>query len=471
MQVQTMIDERGWTPLYDYDSDGGLSLSQLHAASLQLQELLAGNPLVKRGSQLRIIYTWGGGVDFGAKAERDAKGKKKNAQLTGAVQAICDLPRNIANLFSSVGQEELERAAYTDGNVFLLSDNLTKATMTIPIKQIQGDIRNPDDHSEIWAFRRVWSSDPNANKPVFQVRWYFTDLYDDAPMPPATVAYGGKREAVDRKKTMLQLKFNSQIGWAYGVPDALAIIAWARLYKEFVLNGYVMSKALAQLAYKMTSKSAAGASGAAVQVALPGQSGSTASMVEGQQLDPLSTAGKGYDFDSGRAIAAHIASGIEVSLVALLSDSGAAKGSSSTEQTLDGPTRATAAMRRRTWQDHYSRIFRFFGNTRRLKLTWHDLPLEQIQRIMQAWVLANNTGYFEREVIQQGISEAMSIAEPGDIPDGAMYPNNTKSLPRKDIDSDGTGGGTTGAGGATAGTGQGQGDGSGSGLGNDHSTD
>jgi hypothetical protein len=345
----------------------------------------------------------------------------------------------------------------------------------VPIKEIQGDMRNPEDHSEIWAFRRVWTEDPNATSPLYKVQWIYTDDFDNYAGRPrqTTITYGGKAEPVAQNRTMIHLKFNEQIGWAYGIPDALAIVAWARLYREFVLNGYVMSKALARIAFKIISKSASGASAAAVQVSRPGEAGGSASLVEGQSIDALSSAGQGYDFDSGRAIVAHIAAGLGVSLVALLGDAGAAKGSSSTEQTLDGPTQASSAMRRRLWEAHFERVLEWLGNRYGLKATWHDLPVEQIQRRLQAWTLANNTGYFAKDIIQRGMADSLGIADPGPVPQGALLPSNSASLPRKDIDTDGSGskGGTTGAGGATAGTGQGQGDGSGSGLGNDHSTD
>lgn len=471
--VSLMLDEKGWAPLYDTDADGGLTLGQLHSASEQLRELVVGNPIVGRGAELHIIYVFGGGVDLTGVG---AKGKAK--PFTAEIQKKLENGRNRRTFLTAVAQEKLERAAYTDGNVFVLGNESFGTASLVPIKEIQGDLRNPEDHSEIWAFRRVWTEDPNATQPLYRVQWIYTDDFDNysGQQRKSTIRYGGKDEPVANQRTMIHLKFNEQIGWAYGVPDALSIVAWARLYREFVLNGYVMSKALARIAFKIISKSANGASAAAVQVSRPGEAGGSASLVEGQSIDALSSAGQGYDFDSGRAIVAHIAAGLGVSLVALLGDAGAAKGSSSTEQTLDGPTQASSAMRRRLWESHFERILEWLGNRYGLRAVWHDLPVEQIQRRMQAWTQVHNTGLFSADVVQQGIADTLQIAEPGAVPDGYLLQNNRKSLPLKNIDTDGQpgsggapSGGATGAGGSTAGTGQGQG-GNGS-TGNDHSTD
>lgn len=464
--VGRMIDERGWSPIYDYGSDGGLSLSQLRASSEQLRELVVGNPFVGRGAAVRSIYVWGAGVEFGAKNPVGSKAKT-TPSLKTEVQKLVDDVRNQRYIFGADAQLELERAAYTDGMVFALGDIAKKTFERVSLKQITADLRNPDNPEEVWAYRRVWTRDPNMPNPVQIVRWYYTDIYDGTRH--ANIKHGDKLEQVDRTKTIIDKKFNGQIGWALGVPDALAIIAWARLYREFLVNGYIMSKALAQLAYKATQATATGANTAAVQVAQRQQAGSTAVVGAGGNFEALPSAGKGYDFVSGHPLLAAMAAGVGVSEDAL-----SAKGGSD----LDSPSRASAAMRRRSWEEFFVRIFRFMGNTKKLRVIWHDLPDEQIQRRLQAWTLLHNSGLFAGQIVRDGLADAMQITEPGDIPDGYMLPNNEKSLNRADVDADGNpvDPGATGAGGATAGTGQGQGGdgdtgGKGSGLGNDHSTD
>jgi hypothetical protein len=474
-QIDMMIDAKGWTPLFDYGVDGGLSLEQVHAASKQLRELVVGNPFMKRGSQLRITYVWGGGCEFTSEREQRKGGKteKKTVGLSRDLRAIMDRPKNQRNLFSPLAQETLERAAFTDGTVFTLGDDETKDYQVIPIAEIQGMLHNPDDSSEVWAYRRVWYRDPNKTDAVPTVRWYYTDSFPESTeMPRKTrIRYQDKLEVIDPGKTIFDGEFNAHSGWALGVPDGLAAIGWVRLYREFLTNGAIMSRALAQFAFRATMKSQDGANKGALQVGKPKGAGQT--VFSSDDFAPLATAGKGYDFDSGRPLAAGIAAALEVSLVGLLSDPGAGGGaSSSTAQTLDPPAKATAAMRRRLWVAYFERIFRHMGlvGTQTLKIIWHDLQEEQLQRILQAMILAHGTGLFEGSVIQGLIAEVLGIGEPGEVPDGYLVPNNKATAAVNAPKTNPNPNGTTGAGGSTAGSGQGQSSDGGQGA-NDHSTD
>ena len=448
-----MIDEKGWKPLYDYDESGGLSLGQIHASSKQLRELVVGNPFVGRGCQVRIARTWGAGVEFGPRerfVQPRAGAKSQTARernLTARILDLTEHPRNLRYLFSPDAQAELETAAYTDGNLFALGDITTKTFQRIPVDQITADLRNPGNTEEIWAFRRVWSHNPNDRNMKREVRWYYTDIYDGERAD--RIQYDGTFESVDRTKTMIDKSFNRQIGWAYGAPDALSIIAWSRLYREFLVNGYIMSRALAQFAYKASIESAKGGQQASLAIARPNQAGST---YVGGDLTPIATAGKGYDFASGRPLAAAMAAGIGISLVELTNDPGSASGSNAVATSLASPSRSTAVMRRRSWDEWWARIFRFMGNSAGLKVTWHDLPEEQIQRQMEAWGLAHESGLFGPDVIQTGMANAMQISNPGPVPDDYQSPNERA---KPTVSSQGVSDPVPG----------------GSGTGNDHSTD
>lgn len=485
--VELMIDEKGWTPIYEYGADQGLTLGQVKRASRQLRELVVGNPTVGQGAMLRTIYTWGGGVDFSLKNLTNGNPNS----LTTALVDTMQLPANQRYLFSASANEEFERCAFTDGTLFILGDKLKKTVERVPISQICGDLRNPTNLEEIWAYRRVWYLNPDAENESDrgeQVAWYFTDIYDGPAYGNIQSGLAPGPEPVDRSKTMIDIGFNKQIGWAYGVPDSLAIIAWAKLYKEFLVNGYVMSRALAKIAYKVTTTTVGGGTNASATMTTPGQAGSTVIEGNGNSLVPLTSAGKGYDFGSGRALAGQMAAGLGVGLGALLAD---AEG----DTPLDGPSQLAAATRRRNWDDGWRRIFAFFGNSKKLVTTWHDLPVDQLQRQIQAFTLANNTGLFKPEPMQRGFANALQLADPGPIPDGYMIPNNVHSQDRLDVDADGNPvpantpaagdpqtppvkpkgspkakGGTTGSGGSNGGNGQGKSTGTGKSP-NDHSTD
>lgn len=482
LQVDQMLDDKGWTPIYDYGNGDGLTLHQVKQASRQLRELVVGNPFVKQGSLVRSIYIWGAGVQFSLK-----RADGSPADLTAALRTFVNTPKNRRYVFGAAAQAEFETAAFTDGTLFLLGDRASNTFERVPISQITGDLRNPDNAEEIWAYRRVWNRNPQAAEQQAdmnqQIRWYFTDLYDGKPYRSINSPLWGT-EPVDNSKVLVDIGFNKQVGWAYGVPDSLAIIAWAKLYREFLVNGYVMSRSLAKFAYRVTTSSATGSTNVAQQLTLPGQAGSAAVMGSGNDMSAMTSAGKGYDFTSGRPLAEAMAAGLGVSLNALLASpvAGGADGTS-----LDGPARAMGIVRRRQWDDAFSRIFGFGGNQKDLVATWTDLTDDQLQRVLQAWTLTNNTGLFPPEPIQAGIAKAMKLPNPGAIPEGYMIPNNSKSLDRLDIDTDGQTGadpaqgdqqtaptkpakGTTGSGGSNAGNGQGKASGVGKGS-NDHSTD
>lgn len=446
--VDRMLDEKGWKQLFQHDAlDGGLTLAQIQLASKQLRELLAGNPILKRALRARLTYVWGGGVEYAAWSASD-----KPTTLTTAVRATMRKPSNRRSLFSNQAHVEFESAAFTDGNLFLLFSDSGQTCQRIVMDQITADLRDPDDQEVIWMFRREWDQNPAGTTPEqrqHSVRWYYTDAYEGRRASFVQVT-PQKREPVDTTRTFVHIAVNPQLGWAYGIPDALPVIAWLRLYREFLTNGYVMSRALAQIAFKMSSKTAAGGTRAAAEVALPGQGGSAMALGDGQDMSALATAGKGYDFNSGEPLAAAVAAGIEVSVDTLL-----AKG---TQTELDMDTRAAAEMRRLDWDDAYDRILTRLGSTRPLRASWRDLPVEQIQRQLQAWTLLNQSGVVEGEVVQQGMARALKISDPGSVP------SNYKP-------SGGAAGSAASTTGATATGGTGQGDSTGPATGNTDTRD
>lgn len=437
--VDRMLDERGWHQLFAKDAlDGGLTLAQIKLASNQLRELLAANPILKRGLRARLTYVWGGGVSY---AGWSATGKP--VTLTAEVRNRLRLPLLKRVLFSNGAHVEFESAAFTDGNIFLLWRGQERV-QRIVMEQITADLRDPDDQETIWMFRREWDQNPSGKTPEerkHSVAWFYTDAYTGTRRSRVVVDANGKTEAVDTTATMQHHRFNPQLGWAYGIPDALPVVAWLKLYREFMTNGYIMSRALAQIAFKMTAKTASGGTRMSAEIAAPGQSGGAQVMGEGQDMSALATAGKGYDFGSGKPLAAIIATGLEVSVSTLLAEG------SQTE--LDMDTRAAAEMRRLDWDDAYERILGQMGSRYDLRATWRDLPVEQIQRQMQAWTLTANSGLFAGEVTQQGMAATMKIADPGPVPQGYKPGPQAAAAAA----------GTTGAAGATGGTGQGQSDG------------
>lgn len=408
--VSMMIDSQGWSPVYG-TKESGLDLSDLRNASAQLRELVVGNPLLKRGAKLRSSYVWSRGMGL----------PKLSNQMKNKVYS----PLSERYLFSSVAWEELELAAYTDGNIFVLIDQ-KKNPMRVSLEEVTAVMTDPDNNEVIWAVRREWIQRNNSIADREVLRWYYTDAYP-GPITPS-VEVNGKTEIVDTTKTMFYHGFNRQIGWTFGIPDALPVLAWAKLYREFLENGTIMTKALAQFAYKVSSKSRVGVTNAAAKIAVSdggtNRVGATAAMGSDTDLIPMPKAGAGYDFDAGKPIAAMIASGLEVSIVALLSDPGSS-GAYSTAQTLDTPTQKAMESRQHSWSLFYKRILRFYGMDNGIEITWPSIETEPTHRMVQALAMAWETGTLRKEEYRKAILDILDItpfAETG--PDGIMIPNN-----------------------------------------------
>lgn len=441
-QIDMMLDAQGWTSIWEYDDDRGLTLRQIKEASRQLRELRVGNPYINNGYRIRNAQTWGGGCDFSSRLLTRAEVKP----LPTEYQRLITQPWAQRYIFGNKAHGELESAVFTDGVILLLGRDSDKRMQRIQIQEISGLYHNPNNSEEIWAYRRTWNPDPQGDNAEMRTRWYYTDMVPARERRRVIRTRGGQRELAETEYTLIDMHFNRQIGWGLGVPDALCVVAWARLYKEFLVNGYVMSRSLARLAYKVTVASAQGAQNTATTVATPGQSGSTYIEGAGNALTPLATAGKGYDFGSGAGLGSAIAAGLGVSWDALTATPSA--GSAGAASALDPIAKATAAVRRSEWDDEFVRLFRYFGMDRQLVVTWHDLPEETLQRQMQAWALVDQTELFSGETLQRGIARVMGIADPGALPSW-WKPTSQRGI--KDPT-------TSGASGSTRGSGQGDGE-------------
>jgi hypothetical protein len=413
--ISMMIDNQGWNPLYDTQK-GGMTLEDLKLASSQLRELAIGNPLIKRGAKLRSSYVWSRGVNF--------------PRMTSRVRNKMFTNLNERYIFSQEAYEELEMAAYTDGNIFLLGKDTDSQFTRVGLEEITGVMTDPDNKEVVWAVRRTWKRKIAINE-VEVIRWYYTDSYPTNRRRPTNVKNSaGVNEIADVAYTMFYHSFNRQIGWTFGVPDAISVIAWARLYREFLENGAIMTKALAQFAYKLSSRGRSGINNAAAKIAVPdGQAnrvGATAAMGSDVDLVPMPRAGSGYDFESGKSLASMIASGLEVSVVALLADPGSS-GSYGTAQTLDTPTQKAMEVRQRAWSSLMKRILRYMGAPVDIEISWPSIETEPTHRMVQALAMAWESGILQADEYRTAILDILDIV-PVQVapPRGVMMPNNTE---------------------------------------------
>ncbi len=454
-------DERGWISLSTQGSDKtGLSLSQLKDHSESIREYVVINPLIGRGAGLRYSYVWSKGVEVPGVNEQ--AGKRRGAP--SKLERFYRNPVNQENVFSDHAHQKMELSVFTDGAYLLLGNNETKELRPIPISEVAGIYVNPEFSGEVWAVLREWTPDPS--NPATRRRWYYSDKFTGTRRGSITDD-AGKSVPVESRFTLIDMWVNRQVGWALGVPDAMAAMPWVRTYTELVMNGKTMTDALARFASKVKVGSQKGAGNVGVKMGGSG-AGQAAVIGEGNEMDIFSSAGKTYDFNGVRPIAALVATALEVSIIHLLSDPGAAGSSYGSASNLDLPTKRAMVARQNMWKSFLERVIEW-GTEERLNVSFPSLDDPDPYRESQVVALAWNSGTVHADEVRPRFMEIANISARHDsAPENVLQPNNSDSWERSDIDpSDDP---TT----STASPDQGQSNGTGgtdSGLANDERTD
>lgn len=438
--LNLMADNAGWVEIGQYATDGP-RLEQLQSVAAKLRNLSALNSHIGRGKRLRYSYVWEGGIKHDGIPEGGKQG------VPDVKKVIAD-PVNQANFFGASARERQEAALYTNGMYVVIGEDSTRGTpkrlRQLPLYQITGAMVNPDDPTEIWALRRSWSPDAIIGTQVSMSQigsgalndeWIYLNEHKDKQR--AKVKYNGGDEDVATNKRIFMEQVNRQDGWTWGLPDAVAAFAWADQYRRGLLNGLKMQEALATIAFRLKAQTQKGANNAAAKVASSTEKGGTAAMTEGMDISALATAGQGYDFDSLRPILAAVSTALDVSVVALSSDPGAAGSSYGSAQTLDGPTRLAMEARRLVHVDFEREILKWLGASE--AKIWFDSMIDwtEVYRGIQSVILKWNTGLYTPEEAKKELESIVGHEVIGDIPADILLPNNAKSLNRRDIDADG----------------------------------
>lgn len=414
-------EDQGWFRFAgggEYDE--GMEILELHRWARELREAVAGNPHMKQGLKLRTSYVWHRGIRYDG-IEGPKQGKGIN------VQARIDDPKNQRNFFGQQARENRESALYTDSAYYVLADYSDFTLQPIPIWEIHGHYSNPDDHSEVWAYLRCWSHLVPGQGFVPNRMWYLTDAcpnYEKGdPLRFTAVNLYGVSDKVDPNVIIFEDHVNGQVGWPYGIPDALPALVWTRLYRDFLVNGKIMSDAMAQIAYKAVVATKAGADNASLKLATPNAPGSTVITGAADSLVPMATAGKGYDFASGDSLAAVIAAALEVSKVHLTANPSGA-GSYGASATLDLPTQL-AVRSRQNWHIAFdTRVLKWLG-AKEPVVTFMSLEsAADVFRKIQAILLMWGSGLYAAEPIEKRLSELLDIVG-NVIPSGVLVPNNS----------------------------------------------
>lgn len=402
------VGDAGLEFLKIYDDTSGITLPNLKIVSAQLKDMVASNSLIKRGDQLRTSYVFGRGITF-------------PADIPPRVQAKMDLAYNKAAMFSPRAWEEMNRELFISGNLFILRDTKNSVITRVPLQQITDFEYDPNSAERIWFIKREWSI-----KGKNYAAWYPLNTYTGPKR--ATI----DRVTVDNTQIMYHESVNKQVGWALGIPDAFAAMAWALAYSEYIKNNSTLVRAYSQLAFKIQQKTAKGVNQAAAQVVGASGTGGTAVMGLGSELASLPANGSQVDFGNGRPIASLVASALGVSVVALLADPGAAGSSYGAAQTLDFPTIRVMSMSQASWVLFFEQVLQDFGMKKDFEVTFPAIETDAVYRQLTSLTMSFTTGAINQREYRAAVLSLLDIPEPDaadDLPQVSEFttPSNYQS--------------------------------------------
>lgn len=354
VDAQLALEDRGWERIGSLTGLDEFDKTYLNTAARRCRAAVVGNPLVGRAVNLRISYIWGSGVEINARNSEDDNGQDINA----VVQAFLDDPLNRAAFTSGQAREENERALATDGNVFLVlvTSPLSGRVQvrSVPFTQVNDIIRNPDDADDVWYIRRTSttakleiSDGQLVTVPQTTTVYHPTVTYRPRQRPKTL---NGAEVRWDQP--IVHVAVNRLDGWKYGIGDVYSAVAWARGYSEFLQDWAKLVKALSSIAFKATAKNAKGAAQVRSSLGAGTGDGSPGTVVQGQgqTFEAVNKSGASIDANSGRPLAAMVASATDLPVTMLLADPGVT-GARAVAETLDAPTHLLMEMRRNLWGD------------------------------------------------------------------------------------------------------------------------
>lgn len=420
------IDNANWTRLLggnSHEDTTGMSLDQLKEHAELIRTRVAGGTLLGRARDLRHQYVWAKGLNIvGADEATKRRTGPKSKNPKTSVAEFVNNPVNQASLFSSDAQFEMETSAVTDGMFLLIGDSVTKTVRPIPVTEIVAYRTNPDFVGEIWSYLREWDSDVDG-KITRKSKWYYVDTHTGDKRK--SLQFSGKAVPVSSTEVIIDQRFNTQTGWALGIPDALSAVPWSEMYVEVMVNGKIMTDALAQFAHKVTVQGQTGANTARAKISGAKTAGQTAVMGQGNDLVSLASAGRSYDFGGARPLASLVASSMNVSVVNLLADPGAAGSSYGSAQTLTPSEVRSGVMRQKTWVEYIRRVL-LWATGDNVEVSFPPIEDSDKYREAQVETLFWNQGLLhpeEARAVALKLTGIMPIKD--EAPEGILIPNTS----------------------------------------------
>lgn len=426
-------EDIGWAAPGESGKYNGLTLKDLQGWSAQIRASLTGtadrapNPHMRNGLMLRHSFIWDGGIHYEGLPE-PTRGKIN-------VRDRIEKGETHRLVFGKSARRRREHALFADGVYLLLGANRTKELRPIPLAQISETHRHPLYEDEIIAYR--WSRrviEPGSTVRKEEHSWVYVDWYNG---PKADkIRYNNVEEDVLKGHTMFDMHANRPDGAPFGSPDAIAALVWARIIRDLIMNGVKMQDALAMFAFRATAETKKGQQNLSLELAEDVAAGSAAVLGGGQNLVPLSSAGRGYDFGSIGFVVSTMAASLHVSGIALSANTALAGSSYGAARTLDLPGRMAMEARRAEHIEFDERLLRWMGAEDATAYFNNYDDATDEYRAVQAVMLLWSSGTLTPEAFRAELENIYGHKFVGPIPEGVMLPNNFDSLARKDVDTD-----------------------------------
>lgn len=416
-------EDLGWNKIGSVNDLTQITLTEAKQVSARLHGYMESNPLLARGREVRASYLFSSKYEIGTEGAES----KITSQQTNVIDKIV----NQNAVFSMEALERLESERYSAGQVFVLYDRSAKRFQHVSFQEIGDIIYNPDDASEVWYVRREWTSTViREDGSVGQVNnkfYYPSSTYDGGDRGFASKI---NNIQVDDTKRMIVDRVNVQAGGNLGIPDSFAAAPWALAYSAYLSDGSKVLAALAEWAWLVKPKKRNPAERAAATVRNERGAGGTLFTDMDVQAMPTSNA---VDLNTGRPLAAQVASALGISIVLLLADPGQS-GAYGTAQTLSDPNRRTMEARRERNTAFLVHCLQLIG-IKDPEIKWPKMSPgsddEETDIVLKAW----GSGLFHDDEIRQPLADLANITLLHESPpEGFLLPNNKDSWQRSDID-------------------------------------
>lgn len=357
-EVRAMMstEDRGWQLIQGLGSGDhvqGLNLEEVKLVSEQARAQVAASALPKRAADLHTGFVFGRGMEIDGVLREAGKNGRPTAEI-----AFYENPINQESLFSGAAKKELQYARFTDGNVIAFCDKSSKTVRRIPIYEISATYVNPEYPDEILAWLRTWEQRTVDGKTEQRQAWAYTNRFKGTRQK--SIKVGNDAIPVLENVTAVDLRANRQVGFTYGVPDAVAGLNWTRAYGEVLRYGQIVSESLAKFTYKVTQKTQKGAQNVGVKMSSGGV-GQTAVIGEGQDIQLVSQSRQAYDFTHAQPLAAMAAAAWNVSIVDLLASPSSAGSSYGAGNLLTAGMQNAMQAMRWEWGNFFREVFRACG--------------------------------------------------------------------------------------------------------------